>query len=348
MEHATPAIWGAGAGRRRVRILFTCAGRRIELMTAFLRAARALRLEARLHSADIENAVAAACLADQAHQVPPARSSDYIPTLLEITRRHRIDLVVPLLDVELPKLARAREDFARQGCHVLISSPRVVSICRDKLATFAFLTGHGIDTPRTWTADEIMRRTRHRYPYFLKPRKGSASKKNFTLRNRADLAALVPYVPDAIVQEFARGEEYTLDVYTGTDGVPRCVVPRLRVEVRGGEVTKARTVHHDEIIRTGVRVAEALGDCVGLITIQLILGSDGRIRVIEINPRFGGGVPLAIQAGADFPRWLLMEWLGRRPRIRLAHFKPDVLMLRYHQAYFCHGGRCRKGPPCPR
>ena len=75
----------------------------------------------------------------------------------------------------------------------------------------------------------------------------------------------------------------------------------------------------------------------GLITIQLILTPDGHIRVIEVNPRFGGGVPLAIHAGADFPRWLLAEWLGRRPRIRLAHFKEGVMMLRYHQAFFSDG-----------
>jgi len=45
------------------------------------------------------------------------------------------------------------------------------------------------------------------------------------LRNQDDLEAFVPRVPDAIIQEFVPGVEYTLDVYAGYDGVPRCVVP---------------------------------------------------------------------------------------------------------------------------
>jgi len=76
---------------------------------------------------------------------------------------------------------------------------------------------------------------------------------------------------------------------------------------------------------------------VGLITIQLILSPERRIRVIEINPRFGGGVPLAIHAGANFPKWLLTEWLGRRPRIRLDQFRDGEIMLRFHQSFFLNG-----------
>jgi len=337
MKARAGLLAGAGAGRRRVQVLFTCAGRRVELLTAFSRAARSLGLKLGVHAADAEAHFAASCIADRVHHVPPARSADYIPTLLRIARRAKIDLLIPLLDVELLKLARARESFARVSCGAVVSSPRVVRTCRDKLAMFDFLTRSGIDTPQTWTPGEVMRRRGHRFPYFLKPRRGSASQGNFVIRNQADLTALVPYVPDAIVQQFISGVEHTLDVYTGFDGRPRCVVPRERIEVRGGEVTKARTVKHAGIIETGVRVVEALKECVGLITIQLILTRDGRILVIEVNPRFGGGVPLAIQAGADFPKWLLAEWLGQRPRIRLAHFREGLIMLRYHQSFFKGG-----------
>ncbi len=334
MQTGTNWLWGAGAGRKRVKILFTCAGRRVELIQAFARAAEALALRANLQAADCEADFAAAEAVNRAHQVPPITSGQYIGALLDLVRREEIDLLIPLIDNELVALSVAREQFAEAGCGAIISSPEVVHTCRDKLATYEFLTRHQIDTPRTWTPEELLRRDRHDYPYFLKPRFGSASKGNSVLMNQADMEAFVPRVPDAIIQEFVEGVEHTLDVYTGLDGVPRCVVPRERVEVRGGEVTKARTVRHEGIIQTGVRVAEALGACMGLITIQLILTPDGRIRVIEINPRFGGGVPLAIHAGADFPRWLLMEWLGRQPRIRLDQFRAGVLMLRYHQSFF--------------
>lgn len=333
MSSGTSWLWGAGAGRREVRLLFTCAGRRVELIQAFGRAAEQLGLETSIQSADAEADFAAAGVSDRAHRVPVASSPDYVPALLKIVRRERIDLLIPLLDSELVQLSDARELFARNGCGVIISSPRVVRTCRDKLAMYGFLTRHRIDTPQTWTS-EVLRRKRHRFPYFLKPRYGSASRGNCILRARSDLEAFVPRVPDALVQEFVEGVEHTLDVYSGFDGEPRCVVPRRRIEVRGGEVTKSLTVKHDGIIQAGVRVTRALAECMGLITIQLILTPAGRIRVLEVNPRFGGGVPLAIQAGADFPRWLLMEWQGHRPRIRLANFRPGLMMLRYHQAFY--------------
>lgn len=337
------SFFGAGAGRRQVRILFTCAGRRIELISGFIRAARRLGLRIQVHVADTEALVAAACVADRAHTVPSADAGAYIPSLLKVARRERIDLVIPLLDVELLKLALARGRFARFGCHVIVSSPRVVRRCRDKLALYRDFTARGIDVPRTWTPDEIRARRRHAFPYFLKPRKGSASQGNFVLRQRADLDAFVPRVADAIIQEYVAGDEYTLDVYAGDDGRPRCVVPRRRLEVRGGEVTKAVTVRHEGIMATGVRVVEALAECRGLITVQLFLTPEGRIKVIEVNPRFGGGVPLAIHAGADIPRWLLSEWLGRRPRIRLDHFREGVAMLRYHESFFRENAATTRG-----
>ena len=337
MGAVKPDITGAGRGRADVRILFTCAGRRVELIQAFIRAAHALDLKPEIHTADSEPWFAAACLAQRSHQVPLTHSPDYVPSLLNIARSERIDFVIPLIDLELQALSEAREQFAQSGCHVVISSPRVVRTCGDKLATYQFLCEHGIPTARTWLPDEVVNRQEHTFPYFLKPRRGSASKGNHVIRDYADLKAFVPRVPDAIIQELLPGIEHTLDVYTGYDGRPRCVVPRRRVEVRGGEVTKALTVRHEGIIHTGVRVVEALGECVGLITIQLFLRPDGQMHVIEINPRFGGGVPLAIHAGADFPRWLLAEWLGQRPEIRLDEFRDGVMMLRYHQSFFKEG-----------
>jgi carbamoyl-phosphate synthase large subunit len=125
-----------------------------------------------------------------------------------------------------------------------------------------------------------------------------------------------------------------VDVYAGLDGAARVAVPRRRLEVRGGEVAKARTVRHPEIIRQSLRLVESLGECAGVVTLQGFLTPEGRIKFIEINPRFGGGAPLAIRAGADFPLWLIEEHLGRRPAIEPAGWQDGLLMLRYDAAVF--------------
>jgi carbamoyl-phosphate synthase large subunit len=171
----------------------------------------------------------------------------------------------------------------------------------------------------------------------MKPRRGSAAKGNYVIRDADELRMLGKRVPDAIVQDFVEGREYTLDVYTGLDGVARCVVPRMRLEVRTGEVSKGLVVKDREIMTVGERVAKMLGECRGVITVQCIVTPQGRIRVIEMNARFGGGVPLAIHAGADFPKWILQEHLGRRPRINPAGFRDGVAMLRFDDSVFVNG-----------
>ena len=76
-------------------------------------------------------------------------------------------------------------------------------------------------------------------------------------------------------------------------------------------------------------LVEKLGAGPGVITLQLFLTTDDKIKFIEINPRFGGGAPLSIKAGANFPKWLLQELSGQKPRITPNAFKDNLIMLRY-------------------
>jgi carbamoyl-phosphate synthase large subunit len=293
-----------------------------------------LHIDLAVHGADASRLSPAQHHVDRAHLAPTVASGDYVDALCRLVRRHSIDLLIPLIDSELAPIANAVERFADVGCFAAISSPGVIATCRDKLATYQALRDAGIDTPKTWTLADALARDRHRFPYFLKPRSGSAAMGNHVVTDLDELRVLGRRVPDAIVQEFVEGTEHTLDVYTGLDGVPRCVVPRRRLEVRGGEVSKGIVVKDRAIMAIGRRVAEVLGDCRGVITVQCIVTPAGRIRVIEINPRFGGGVTLAIHAGADFPQWILMECLGARPRINPTGFRAGVAMLRFDDSVF--------------
>lgn len=317
-----------------LRVLFTCVGRRVELLNAFRRAGQRLGIRLEIHGADATRLSPAIQLVDKAHIVPPIASRRYAASLVRIVRQSKIDLLIPLIDTELPVLAAAAGRFAEVGCTALVSAPSVIETCRDKLATFRAMKGAGIDTPTTWPWAEVLKKKQHRFPHYLKPRAGSAAMGNYVVRNRGELETFGRRVPDPIVQEFVEGVEHTLDVYTGFDGRPRCVVPRRRLEVRTGEVSKGLIVKDRAIMDVGRRVAEALGECRGVVTVQCMVTPRGRIRVIEINPRFGGGAPLAIHAGADFPKWILSELIGRKPRINPTGFRDDIAMLRYDESVF--------------
>ncbi len=92
-------------------------------------------------------------------------------------------------------------------------------------------------------------------------------------------------------------------------------------------------------MNAGKRLVETLGTSVrGIVTLQCIVTPERRIRFIEINPRFGGGAPLAIAAGADFPAWILQELGGQSPAIAFDGFQHGLCMLRYDWSVFVQLG----------
>lgn len=317
------------------RVLFTCVGRRVELLQAFRRAAGELGVDLTLYGVDNVSNAPGLFVTDRSELVPPVEAPDYIATLIELVRREEIDLLVPTIDTDLLPLSAARDDFSAAGCTALIAARPMIELCRDKTLTYKFLTEADIDTPRTYTPDEIREVATPPFPLFLKPRTGSASHSIRLLRNQADLDYQLARVSDPIIQEYVQGVEHTLDVYVGLSGQVRTVVPRRRLQVRGGEVSKGMTVKDREIMDAGRQVVETLGPTVrGVITLQCIVTSDGRIRFIEINPRFGGGAPLSIAAGADFPRWLLQELQGQDPKVDFDGWQDRLCMFRYDWSVF--------------
>lgn len=323
-----------GNRKKTWRVLFTCIGRRVELVQAFRDAGRRLGQKVVIYGTDISWLAPAMHVVDHPVQVPPIKSPHYIPFLLQLVKKDRIDLVVPTIDSDLFKLSAARKKFEKARSQILVSPPETIEACQDKIKTFKVLTDAGIPTPSTRTYDVFRKKRNLRFPYFMKPRFGSAGLGTQRIDSPTQLRAVAPLVHEPIIQEFVDGVEHTLDVYLGLEGVVRCVVPRRRIDVRWGEVAKGQTVKDPNLMATGRRVAQTLTGPIGVWTVQTIRDKKGRILVIEINPRFGGGVPLSIAAGAHFPKWLLSELQGRRPRITFDGFTDGMQMLRYDQSVF--------------
>jgi carbamoyl-phosphate synthase large subunit len=134
--------------------------------------------------------------------------------------------------------------------------------------------------------------------------------------------------------------EYTSDIYIDFKGRVRCVVPRKKLEVRAGEVSKSQIEMNPAVLGPTRKVAEALAakGATGVLNIQCILDKKGDAYFIEINPRFGGGCPLSIRAGYDFPKWLIQEVLGQEIDTDLEDDGDGLTMLRYDDAVFVRKG----------
>ena len=333
-----PGTRGKDVGQ--MAVLFTCIGRRVSLLRAFQEAARRLRLKVSLCGTDTSNLSPALQLCDKAFLVEPTTHARYIDHLLSIVRTNRVKLLVPTVDLDLHLLADHKPGFERLGCRVLVSQPDVVDICQDKRRTFGFLTKHGFGTPKTMSVRMALaadRRGELAWPCFLKRWDGSASKDIAVANNRSELRLFARRIPNAMCQEFIEGTEYTCDVYVDFGMQVRCVVPRRRIEVRSGEVSKSQIAKHAEIMAQTRTLTEFLHAGPGVITLQLFVTKDGQIRFTEINPRFGGGAPLSIHAGANFPKWILQELTGGQPRIGFDNFKDALIMLRYDAEVWLEG-----------
>jgi carbamoyl-phosphate synthase large subunit len=310
-------------------ILFTCIGRRVSLLNSFRRAGRQLKIDLSLLGTDATELSSALQLCDKGFLVRPITHANYIKQLLSIVRTNNVKLLIPTVDLDLKLLAQNKPKFAAAGCCVLVSTPDVVDICQDKRKTFRFLLKNGFDTPLTMSPRAALSKKKLNWPCFLKPWDGYASRGTAIANNREELLFFAKRVPNCIVQELIKGTEHTCDVYVDFGMKVRCVIPRKRIEVRAGEVSKGQVVKHPRIMSEAARLVEALGAGPGVITLQLFLTGDGKIKFVEINPRFGGGVPLSIKAGANFPKWILQESLGEKTNIRFNSFKDNLIMLRY-------------------
>jgi carbamoyl-phosphate synthase large subunit len=313
----------------KVSILFTCIGRRVSLLNSFRRAGKQLKIDLSLLGTDATELSSALQLCDKGFPVRPITHANYIKQLLSIVRTNNVKLLIPTVDLDLKLLAQNKPKFAATGCCVLVSTPDVVDICQDKRKTFRFLLKNGFDTPLTMSPRAALSKKKLNWPCFLKPWDGYASRGTAIVNNRKELLFFAKIVPNCIVQEFIKGTEHTCDIYVDFNMEVRCVVPRKRIEVRAGEVSKGQVVKHLRIMGEAARLVEILGAGPGVITLQLFLTGDGRIKFVEINPRFGGGAPLSIKAGANFPKWILQQLLGRKTNIRFDGFKDGLTMLRY-------------------
>jgi carbamoyl-phosphate synthase large subunit len=310
-------------------ILFTAIGRRVELLNTFTDSFRNRKIGLKLVGTDLDPTLSpAARFLDKVHPVPAWSDPTYLDNLLQICTREKVNLLIPLYEPEFNLLNAHREDFKAAGTTLLLSNQNVIDICKDKYQTFRFFNQIGVKTPQTWLNQPIDNQVW--FPLIAKPRCGMGSAGVRKVECQAELDLIKGN--ELLLQEYISGIEYTLDVWCDLQGNVIAVVPRERMEVRGGEVVKSRTVRERRLIDEGMRIAAKLGGA-GPFNLQCIVKED-QIYWIEINPRFGGGVPLTFAAGVDYPHLIYRMAQGMPVEPIIGQFEENLMMLRYDQSFF--------------
>jgi carbamoyl-phosphate synthase large subunit len=324
-----------------LNVLVSSAGRRVALLRILKDELRRLDLHGRVLAADASPLSAAFHDAEARFLVPPCAEPAFVTSVLRLCQDHGIGLVVPTIDPELPIYAEHRPQFEAIGVTVAVSAPETVAISYDKLRTHEWLVAQGFPTVRQAGAADVLATPRDwPWPLIAKPRRGSSSIGVSRVHDVDELRAVTRERRPYVVQALAPGDEYTVDVLVQRDGRCVCAVPRRRLEVRAGEVSKGVTVRNATIERLATDVAERLPGAYGVLNIQLFHDpSTGDVRVIEINPRFGGGYPLTHRAGAPLARWLLEEVAGAPSSVTSEAWRAGMVMLRFDDAVFVDAGQ---------
>lgn len=308
-------------------VLITSAGQRVSLVRAFQKEISKINKENKVYTVDLNPVLAPAChISDGYRTVKRVSDPNYIPELIEICLELGVKIIIPTIDTELQILAENRELFLDKGIVPIVSSLEFVQKCRDKRIINNFFIDNGIDIPKT------IDKSFPTFPLFIKPYDGSLSKDTFLIQKESELKEYHFSNQKLMFMEYidhTQHDEYTVDTYYDKNGDLKCVVPRKRIFVRAGEINKGVTNNNEILTYVKERLPNIRG-AIGCLTMQFFFNPiSKRIIGIEINPRFGGGFPLSYLAGANYPKYIIEEYILGKKIEYFEDWENNLLMLRY-------------------
>jgi carbamoyl-phosphate synthase large subunit len=302
-------------------VLLTGAGKRYDIVSCFSRLTRTL-------VADPSPLAPAQYAADVRTAVPLIDDPDYIPALERLCEQYGVGAVLPLTDLDIEVLARAREE---RRLPAFVPSSEVARATYDKYEAHLLLQRHGLPSPPTVLAEEELDAVS--YPVMVKPRRGSGARSIHLARDARQARFFLDYVSEpAMVQRAMNGPELSIDCLGDLDG--RCLnaIPRTMLESRGGESIKGEVVHDQELIELGRRTMEALG-VTGPATIQVFRDPEIGLGITDVNTRFGGAFPAPAYAalpGRTYPELILRLAAGERVAPHVGEFHAGTTFSRYY------------------
>lgn len=303
-----------------VNVLFLGGAKRVSMGRALIEAGHRLGVDVRLLSYELSDREPIACIGEV---IPGLRWADphLHDDLSRLCRERNISAVIPFVDGAVAPAAQlAGEVF------VPASAPELCSRAFDKVAAQQWFEQLGLPVPAPLAdPDEA-----DAHPFIAKPRFGSASKGIRVLRSAEDFRVLAEPANYLIQRYVEHREEYTVDCYVHTStGEILAAVPRLRLEVSGGEVTRTVTFADESVEQLARSTLKATG-LRGAVTVQMLRDRDsGALMLMEINPRLGGGAVCSVAAGAPLPEYILREALNLP--CSPASWLPGVEIVRYPQ-----------------
>ena len=313
-----------------MNILFCSAGRRCELLKDFK---KTMGNSGKIVAADISRTAPALYAADAFYLVPEITDAAYIPVILDICRKEKIQAVTTCIDPEIMILAEHREAFREAGAEVLAPYLETARLCFDKYKMYEYLQKCRIRTVLTFGDYESFEKAYKRgeidFPVFIKPREGSGSVGVRKVEMAEVLKEALQKEPGLIIQEYmGNAQDLDVDVYVDlVSRQPVSMFSKRKLETKTGGASKTVSFK-DENLEKFVCEALSCFQFYGPIDVDLWY-RDGAYYLSEINPRFGGAYLHAYGAGVDFVKLIENNIEGIENERQFGNYEENVVMMMY-------------------
>lgn len=312
-----------------INILITSVGRRTALLEYFK---KELQDIGNLIAVDSSKLAPALYTADKYYIVPRIDNPNYVNSIKDICKDEKINAVIALIDPELSLLAEHINEFSEMGVKAIVSSYGTCELCLDKYATAKFYKENGFVSAKTYNTfldfNNALKNKEIDFPLFIKPQKGSASLNISKVKTIEQAKVIHESLEDLIIQEYLNGRELGVDVYV--DMISKKVVSifiKEKIAMRAGETDKAKSIKSDKLF---IIIEELVNkaDLIGPIDID-VFDINGEYYISEINPRFGGGYPLAYECGVNFPRYIINNLKGIINEPEVGNYEEGTYMMKH-------------------
>jgi carbamoyl-phosphate synthase large subunit len=272
---------------------------------------------------DADPRAAGLSLAAEAHVIPRADDPAFADAVVTAVEDTRPEVLVSTVSEEISALHELHDALTDRDVATWLPPADAVAVCLDKWKFARVLRDHGVPTPATGLGDT------HGVdgPWVVKPRFGRGSRDVYLVDDPTELAWACRRTPEPIVQSRATGHEFTVDVLVDRTGRVTACVPRWRLETKAGISTKGETFADASVDDVVARTVATVG-LRGVSNLQGFRDDHG-VCVVEVNPRFSGGLPLALAAGADLVGEFLRGARGLPIRPERLEYRAGVRMTRF-------------------
>ncbi len=233
-------------------------------------------------------------------QAPLAKDKDnYVRFIKSACNKYAVQFIIPLTDPEVDILSEIKDELLGRGVCVCASDYEVTRLCRDKYLLPLYLSNHKIGMIIPTSLLSVTERNILDYPVLAKPRYGRSSEGVIKILSGAEMEYVrqIAWEQEYVIQPFISGNIITVDVVRDLCNNMACIARCEHLRNPYGAGITVEIINEPALISICMEIANLLG-IIGAVNMEFI-ESDEKTYLLEINPRFSGGVEFSHIAGYD-------------------------------------------------